>query len=65
MLRVVADNDAPGTGGEQVFADEPAVVSQPTLPGDISVDANSVVANSVVEIAGTDEPPLPGEETDE
>jgi segregation and condensation protein A len=61
MLRVVADNDAPGTGGEQVFADEPAVVSQPTLPGDISVDANTVV----VEIAGTDEPPSPGEETDE
>ena len=70
MLRVVADNDAPGTGGEQVFADEPAVVVAPTLTGDISavadsVVANSIVANSIVEIEGTDEPPSPGEETDE
>jgi len=65
MLRVVADNDAPGTGGEQVFADEPAVVVAPTLTGDISAVADSVVANSIVEIEGTDEPPTPGEETDE
>jgi segregation and condensation protein A len=70
MLRVVADNDAPGTGGEQVFADEPAVVVAPTLTGDISavadsVVANSIVANSIVEIEGTDEPPSPREETDE
>ena len=75
MLRVVADNDAPGTGGEQVFADEPAVVVAPTLTGDISavadsvvansIVANSIVANSIVEIEGTDEPPSPGEETDE
>jgi segregation and condensation protein A len=74
-LRVVADNDAHGTGGEQVFADEPAVVGEPTLAVEID------------EFAGTDEPlggpvtkgmgvesqtkvetgehPLPGEETDE
>jgi chromatin segregation and condensation protein Rec8/ScpA/Scc1 (kleisin family) len=52
-LRVVADNDAHVTGGEQVFADEPAVVGEPTLAVEID------------EFAGTDERPSPGEETDE
>jgi segregation and condensation protein A len=83
-LRVVADNDAPGTGGEQVFADEPAVVPEPaaadavSLVGEESVSGGAVVESPVVERpvaersavevdepAGTDEPLLPGEETDE
>jgi hypothetical protein len=69
MLRVVAASEAPGTGGEQVFADEPALVVQPELTdeeplvGEESVSGGSVV--DVDEFAGTDEPPLPGEETDE
>jgi hypothetical protein len=83
-LRVVADNAAPGTGGEQVFADEPAVVAEPAaadavfLVGEESVSGGPVVDSPVVERpvaerpavevdepAGTDEPLLPGEETDE
>src|SRR6202030_3807177 len=93
-LRVVADNDAPGTGGEQVFADEPAVVPEPaaadavSLVGEESVSGGGVGESTVVERpvaerpvaerpvaersavevdepAGTDEPLLPGEETDE
>jgi segregation and condensation protein A len=79
MLRVVADNDAPATGGEQVFADEPAVVVEQALAGEVSpvgeesvsggsIEEAAAVENSVVEVdesAGTDVPPLPGEETDE
>jgi segregation and condensation protein A len=79
MLRVVADNDAPRTGGEQVFADEPAVVVEPALAGEVSpigeesvsdgpIAERPIVDRSVVEVdefAGTDEPPSPGEDTDE
>jgi segregation and condensation protein A len=69
MLRVVADNDAPGAGGEQVFADEAALVAEPALADEVSlVGEESVSGGSVVEVdefAGTDEPPSPGEETDE
>jgi segregation and condensation protein A len=70
-LRVVADNDAPGTGGEQVFADEPAVVSEPesadavSLVGEESVSGGPTVQGPTVEgpvvevdeFAGTDGPP--------
>jgi segregation and condensation protein A len=60
MLRVVADNDAPGAGGEQVFADEPALVAEPALADEVSlVGEESVSGGSVVEVdefAGTDEP---------
>ena len=80
MLRVVADNDAPGAGGEQVFADEPAVVHEPApadaaeaLVGEESMSGGPIleaptVEGSVVEVdesAGTDGSPSPGEETDE
>ena len=69
MLRVVADNDVPGAGGEQVFADEPALVAEPALADEISlVGEESVSGGSVVEVdefAGTDGLPSPGEETDE
>jgi segregation and condensation protein A len=84
MLRVVPDNDAPRTGGEQVFADEPTVVAEPepagavSLVGEESVSGGPMVERPVVETpvaerravevdepAGTDEPLLPGEETDE
>ena len=79
MLRVVADNDAPGTGGDQVFADEPAVVAEPasagavSLVGEESVSGGHTVRGPAVEgpvvevdeFAGTDGLPSPGEETDE
>jgi len=79
MLRVVADNDAPGAGGEQVFADEPAVVAEPESAGPVSlvgeesvsggpITEGPTVEGPVVEVdefAGTDEQPSPGEETDE
>jgi segregation and condensation protein A len=73
MLRVVADNEASGTGGEQVFADEPAVVNEPESAGEIpivgeeSASGGAVVDVSVVEVdeLAFDEPPSPGEETDE
>jgi segregation and condensation protein A len=74
-LRVVADNDAHGTGGEQVFADEPAVVGEPTLAVEIDEFAGTdeplggpvtkgmgVESQTKVE---TGDPPSPGEETDE
>ena len=79
MLRVVADNDAPGRGGEEVFADEPAVVGEPasagaeSLVGEESVSGGPTVRGSTVEgpvvevdeFAGTDGLSSPGEETDE
>jgi segregation and condensation protein A len=68
-LRVVADNDVPGAGGEQVFADEPALVVEAAAADEIPpVDEEPVSGGSVVkvdEFAGTDVPPSPGEETDE
>ena len=79
MLRVVADNDSHGAGGEQVFADEPAVVAESALADEVShigeesvsggpTVESPIVERSVLEVdesAGTDEPPSPGEETDE
>jgi len=55
-LRVVADNDAPGPADEQVFAAESPAVEGPTVVAPVL---------DVDEFAGTDEPPSPGEETDE
>jgi segregation and condensation protein A len=56
-LRVVADNDAPpGAADEQVFAAESPAVEGPTVVAPVL---------DVDEFAGTDEPPSPGEETDE
>jgi segregation and condensation protein A len=80
MLRVVADNDAPGAAGEQAFADEPALVHEPApadaaeaLVGEASMSGGPIVEaptveGSVVEVdesAVTDGSPSPGEETDE
>jgi segregation and condensation protein A len=55
-LRVVSDNDAPGPADEQVFAAESPAVEGPTVVAPVL---------DVDEFAGTDEPPAPGEETDE
>jgi segregation and condensation protein A len=71
MLRVVADNDSHVAGGEQVFADEPAVVPEHALAGEVSpievspISEEPVSSGSTVEFAGTDESRSPGEEADE
>ena len=67
-LRIVADNDVPGTGGEQVFADEPTLVAEAAAADEIPPVEEPVSGGSVVEVdefAATDVPPSPGEETDE
>jgi segregation and condensation protein A len=48
VLRVVADNDAPGAAGEQVFADEPPVVGEPAFAGAAAVAGAPLVADEAV-----------------
>jgi segregation and condensation protein A len=56
-LRVVSDNDAPGAGGEEMLADEPAIVVEPSAVEPSAVEPSAVESSGVVDQGGekTDE----------